>query len=194
MIMADVIKDYTKTVMVPGNTSLEKITDLFKPLEKQAQWELLNEGISETDISLEPALDLRYQGQSFELTIPFTPEVIPQFHIQHQATYGYANDGSSIEIVNLRLKVTGTVPSPEVYPQPETGPDPGKAYMETRPVILNQGEIQTPLYDGERLQPGNMIPGPALVIRPDTTILLQSNDQARVDPFLNLVISVGKAS
>ena len=39
-----------------------------------------------------------------------------------------------------------------------------------------------------------MIPGPALVIRPDTTILLQSNDQARVDPFLNLTITVGKAS
>lgn len=194
MIMADVIKDYTKTVMVPGNTSLEKITDLFKPLEKQAQWELLNEGISDADMILESALDLRYKGQSFELTIRFTPEVIPQFHIQHQAAYGYANDDSSIEIVNLRLKITGTVPSPEVCPQPATGSDPGKAYLETRPVILTEGETQTPLYDGEHLQPGNVIPGPALVIRPDTTILLQSNDQARVDPFLNLTITVGKAS
>ena len=194
MIMADVIKDYTKTVMLPGNTPLEIITELFKPLEKQAHWELLNEGISEADIILEPALDQRYQGQSFELTIPFTPEFISRFHTQHQAAYGYANTDTSIEIVNLRLKATGTVPSPEICPHPETGSDPAKAYLKTRPVVLTQGETPTPLYDGEHLQPGNMISGPALVIRPDTTILLQSNDQARVDPFLNLNITVGKVS
>jgi N-methylhydantoinase A len=194
MIMADVIKDYSKTVMLPGDTPLEKITGLFQPLEQQALKDLLGEGISEDDISLEPALDLRYQGQSFELTVPFTPAVIETFHARHHTAYGYANKETPVEVVNLRLKATGAVPSPEITPQPESGPDPAAAYVETRQVILTQGETSTPFYDGEKLQPGNLIPGPALVIRPDTTILIETQDQVRVDPFLNLIISVGKAS
>lgn len=194
MIMADVIKDYSKTVMLPGDTPLADIETLFRPLQAQARQDLLDERIAEPEINLETALDLRYHGQSFELTIPFTPAVIDQFHREHLSAYGYANTETPVEIVNLRLKATGAVPSPEINPLPDAGPDPTEAYLETRPVLLAAGETPTPLYDGERLKPGNLIPGPALVIRPDTTILVESQDQAQVDPFLNLVISVGKAN
>ena len=193
MIMADVIKDYTKTIMLPGDSPLEQITALFEPMKKQAFDDLVHEGIAKHDITIEPALDLRYQGQSFELSIPFTPEVIQQFHRQHQHAYGYSSPDTQIEIVNLRLKAIGEVPSPQINPLPEVSPDPTKAWLENRPVMLTAGETPTPRYDGEKLQPGNMVLGPALVIHPDTTILLEKGDQARVDPFLNLIISVGEA-
>ena len=193
MIMADVIKDYSKTVMLPGETPLGQIEALFEPLQTRAVDELQKEGLDRQKISLEPALDLRYDGQSFELTIPFTPEVLEEFHRQHLAAYGYANPDTPVEIVNLRLKATGAVPSPEVSPLPDAGPDPTAAQIDTRTVVLADGETHTPLYVGEKLLPGNQIPGPALVVRPDTTILIESQDRAEVDPYLNLVISVGKA-
>jgi N-methylhydantoinase A len=63
--------------------------------------------------------------------------------------------------------------------------------MESRPVLFDTGVLDTPFYDGEKLMPGMEISGPAIVIRPDTTILITAFDHASVDPYLNLVIKVG---
>ena len=191
MIMADVIKDYSQTVMLPGSTPLDIIQQHLDTLKIQAEEEMFAEGIQKDDLVLEPALDLRYQGQSFELTIPFTANVLEDFNTTHQHTYGYANLQAPVEIVNLRLKATGTVPSPEIQPLPFETPDPSRAYLDTRPLYLTQGRTETRFYAGEKLPPGSKITGPALILRDDTTILLETNDRAEVDPYLNLIITVG---
>jgi len=191
MIMADVIKDYSQTVMLPGTTPLDIIEQRLQTLKQQALEEMLAEGVRQENLVLEPALDLRYQGQSFELTIPFSEKILEAFNTTHQHTYGYANPEAPVEIVNLRLKATGTVPSPEIQPLPFETTDPSRAYLDTRPLYLAQGKTQTPFYAGEKLPPGSKISGPALILRTDTTILLESNDRAEVDPYLNLVITVG---
>jgi N-methylhydantoinase A/oxoprolinase/acetone carboxylase beta subunit len=64
--------------------------------------------------------------------------------------------------------------------------------LETRPVIFEGGEHFTPFYRAEALRPGNRIPGPAVVVRSDTTVLIGVTDMARVDEFGNLLIEVGK--
>ncbi len=191
MIMADVIKDYSQTVMLPGTTPLDSIGQHLELLKAQAVEEMRAEGIQRDNLVLEPALDLRYQGQSFELTIPFSAKVLEDFNTVHQNTYGYANPHAPVEIVNLRLKATGIVPSPEIQPLPFETSDPSRAYLDTRPLYLTQGRIETKVYAGEKLPPGSKITGPALILREDTTILLETKDQAEVDPYLNLIITVG---
>ena len=57
-------------------------------------------------------------------------------------------------------------------------------------MILASGKREVPYYHGEKLKPGNQIIGPAVVLRPDTTILIESPDQAEIDPYLNLIITV----
>jgi N-methylhydantoinase A len=49
-----------------------------------------------------------------------------------------------------------------------------------------------PFYRGEALQPGDILQGPAVVVRNDTTVLLGPADQAEVDAFCNLLIVVGE--
>ncbi len=191
MIMADVIKDYSQTVMLPGSTPLEQLEAQLTDLKTTASTEMIQEKIAPEDIVLEPALDIRYRGQSFELTIPFGPEVIAEFHHQHEAAYGYANPDAPVEIVNLRLKAIGKVPTPEINPQPFSSADPSAALLNTRPVTLASGQAQTPFYAGDKLLPGNQITGPAVILRPDTTILVEAADTAEVDAYLNLVITVG---
>ena len=69
--------------------------------------------------------------------------------------------------------------------------DRTRTLLDRRPVHLSSGQQEIPFYDGEKLIPGNQIHGPAVVLRPDTTILLERTDQASVDPYLNLTITVG---
>src|SRR4029077_2330698 len=57
-------------------------------------------------------VDLRYSGQAYELSVPFTPRFPQQFHLEHEKAYGYAHDGRPLEIVNLRVRVIVPTPKP----------------------------------------------------------------------------------
>jgi N-methylhydantoinase A/oxoprolinase/acetone carboxylase beta subunit len=59
-------------------------------------------------------------------------------------------------------------------------------------VLFSSGSLATPLLRGEALLPGNHIPGPAVIVRSDTTLLLGPQDQADVDSFGNVLIEVGR--
>jgi N-methylhydantoinase A len=192
MLVADVIKDYSKTVMLPGNTPYQEIYNLLAAFAQRGTDEVLSEGVAVENVQLEYSLDMRYRGQSYELNIPLTETFLETFHHQHQATYGYAKPGALIEIVNLRLRAIGKSTPPPLSVQPLGDPNPQKAYQDSRPVIFDQDALPTPFYRAESLRPGNHLQGPAVVTRSDTTILLSPSDVAWVDGLENIVIEVGK--
>ncbi len=192
MLVADVIKDYSQTVMLPGDTPFQEISNLLAGLAQRGTAEVIVEGVAKNNILLERSLDMRYRGQSYELNVPLNDTFLQTFHQQHQATYGYAKPEGVIEIVNLRLRAIGKSTPPPLSAQPLGDSSPHKAFLDTRPVIFHQETIPTPFYQAERLQSGNRLPGPAVVVRNDTTILLSPTDQAWVDQWENIVIEVGK--
>ena len=192
MLAADVIKDYTQTVMLPGDTPYAHLEARFGPLLQRGRQEMLVEGIPPERIDLLPACDLRYVGQSYELTVPFSPQFIRNFHTLHRRAYGYDRPEAPLEIVNLRLQAVGRVDPPSL-PRLRgqlagAGPDPAPALLEHRPLYLPTGLVQAPLYQGEALGAGNRLRGPALVARSDTTVLLGPGDHAIVDSFGNLIV------
>jgi N-methylhydantoinase A len=191
MLAAEVVKDYTQTVMLPGDTPRSEIAARLEPLAQRGLQEVLAEGIPEPEIRLERFLDMRYQGQSYELAVPFSEAVLDDFHTMHRQAYGYARPEAPLEIVNLRLRAIGHIQPPALATLPEQGPDPSPARLEYRPVVFASGFLTLPFYRGEALQPGNRLPGPALVVRADTTILVGPTDQAGVDPYGNLMITIG---
>jgi N-methylhydantoinase A len=193
MLMADIVKDYSQTIMLPGDTTFRKIENLFSPLIQQGHKEIKSEGIPNNKINIERSLDIRYRGQSFELTIPFNRDFLNQFHRYHSELYGYANEGGGIEIVNLRVKAIGLVTKPSL-PELTCTPkkDPSPAFLHESQVYFSTGRIQTPFYDGEKLITGNKIKGPAIILRPDTTVLIGINDSGLVDRFSNLIVDIGE--
>lgn len=191
MLVADVIKDYSQTVMLPGNTTFQKLSDLLSALAQRGTAEVVAEGIAPEDVLLEHSLDMRYRGQSYELNIPFSPAFLDTFHQQHQSTYGYAKPEAKIEIVNLRMRAIGKSTPPPLSTKPLGDPESENAYLDTRPVIFHTEPIPTPFYRAEALRPGNRLQGPAVVVRADTTILLSPTDQAWVDRLENINIEVG---
>jgi len=191
MLMADIVKDYSLTVMLPGNTPIKKIEEALSPLITRGRNDIDAEGISKRGINIETSLDMRYKGQSYELNVTFSKEVIQNFHQQHEILYGYANRGGEIEIVTLRVKAIGLVEKPQFMQEREHSEDPSGAIKTEQQVALSSGIVKMPFYEGEKLKPGNKITGPAIILRPDTTILLDVEDIARLDGFSNLVIEIG---
>jgi N-methylhydantoinase A len=190
MLAADVIRDYTKTVMLPGDTSVEIIEETMMPLIALGVQEMAAESIPPGSTLIEKSLDMRYKGQSFELSVPFNAHYIMGFHHAHQRLYGTSRESAEVEIVNIRVRVSGLGAPPPITPRPLGFHDPSSAKMEMRKVWFSAGPMVVPLYQGELLVPGTIIPGPAVIVRKDTTILVGALDQVNVDSYSNLVIEV----
>ncbi|HJW89665.1 MAG TPA: hydantoinase/oxoprolinase family protein [Anaerolineales bacterium] len=191
MLCADVVKDYVQTVMLSGDEPLETLAAGLEILAERGRIEVAQEGVPPSHTTLEWLLDVRYTGQSYELTIPFSRDFRDSFHRAHHREYGYNRPEAPIQVVNLRLRATGYIDPPHIQCLPYVGQDPAASFLEIRPVAFTAGVAPTQFYRGESLQPGNCIEGPAVIIRSDTTILISPGQSAEVDGFLNVLITVG---
>jgi N-methylhydantoinase A len=155
----------------------------------QARVRLTSEGIAENAIILLSLVDARYQGQSYELTVPFAQDLAAAFHAAHSRAYGHAMPDRAVEIVNLRLQATGLIAGPELVPEPLTLNDGSEALLGEKPGFLEKlGESSLVLYERERLRPGAVFTGPTLVLQMDSTAFVPPDWTARVDGYRNLVL------
>jgi N-methylhydantoinase A len=124
-----------------------------------------------TAARIERAADCRYEGQSFELTVPTSEPVDPadledRFHAAHESAYGYRmND--TVELVNLR--VTATIEREPIPPAYAGDGDPEK---EQRDVFFENDTYETPVYAREALVPECELGGPAILEQNESTIVV----------------------
>ncbi len=190
MLMADVTRDYSLTVMLPGNTPPETIQESMAPLIERGLADLAREGVPRDRIQISTMLDMRYMGQSYELIIPYSDHYIEDFHAAHLREYSYQRVDAPIEIVNVRVRLIGLGDPPTLAVAPLAGTDPSLAYIDTRQVVQPKGMCPISVYRGEKLSPGNQIHGPALVLRDDTTVLLMDGASGSVDPLGSLSLDI----
>lgn len=191
MLMADVVKDYSRTVMLPADQCTRKTLDpLFAGMEQTGSADLAAEGVSRDTISHERFLDMRYTGQSFEIIVPFTDDPAETFQQLHEKQYGHRND-KPVEVVNIRLRSLGHQDKPTLHSFPDAGPTPPPAArLGTHKAWFYQTEHETTTYDRARLNPGNTIPGPAIITEYTSTIVIPPNATARVDSYTNIIITL----
>ncbi len=147
-------------------------------------------------------LDVRYVGQSFELTIDYPSRnararntrtdlakvIGDSFYRAHLRRFGYADRNEPVQVVNLRLKLELAMEKPKVEPQISGRADAAPALIGESEVVFPQGALKSPLYQREGLTCGNRISGPALVIQMDATTVLPPGWGGTVDPFGNLLL------
>src|SRR5205814_4904260 len=75
---------------------------------------LKSEGFKRSEIESADFVDLRYRGQSYELTVPLAPHFLETFHDVHDRRYGYANRGRPVEVVNVRTTFIGRTLKPKL--------------------------------------------------------------------------------
>ena len=191
MLTADVQLDYGRTVMMPGDTHFEELEARSNQLVDHALKDLKPQTVADQQVAVFRELDMRYVGQSFELSVPLAPDFRNQFDTVHRERYGFDHKDASAEIVNIRVRaVAYTSPPPLRVVEPGSS-DPAEALWMRRPVVLSSGVEEVPYYRGALLKPGHRIQGPAIIVQDDTTVYLGPSDNGSVDGYRNLLIEVG---
>jgi N-methylhydantoinase A len=192
MIMADVIKDYSFTVMKDQlNCTVEHLSNLFENLQRRSLKDLSKEGIDQENVRLEHYLDMRYEGQSYEIIVPFETNYINGFHGLHEKTYGYRNDDKVVEIVNIRLRARGILDKPRFQRAKKMKEQPSeRAFLGEREVVFDERISKTQIIARDRLCWGNKIPGPAILVEYSSTIVIPPFAQAQVDEYGNVIMEI----
>ena len=192
MAAADIIRDYSRTVMLPEkNMTADTCNRLFEPLERQALQEMEQERQGSAETALERSLDMRYKGQSFEIMVPFSSDLREGFEDLHIQKYGYKNPGQEIEVVNIRLRAACSPPGPVPEPVAPGDEKPEmEAYLGTSRVIFQGRGTETDLMDRSRLRAGNRFQGPAIVVEYSSTIVVPPLVRAGVDDFGNIILEI----
>ncbi len=195
LLMADSIKDYSRSFLKTVD-SLERkeLERHFKELEEKSILEMKAEGFQEQDIKTFRFLDLRYLGQSYEITIPFRSTTrddrvfVPDFHRVHQKLYSYQHPRRTVEIVNIRIKAVGMTQKMRFKKYPVQESQSEKALMKTQNLIYGGKKFLAPVFNRALLHAGDRISGPALVVDYESTTFLPPSYSLNVDGYLNLIL------
>jgi N-methylhydantoinase A/oxoprolinase/acetone carboxylase beta subunit len=181
MLLADVKKDYSQTVLKPlSGVSDEELRARFQPIIQKARAELEIEGFQERSMLIECALDIRYKGQSYEITVPFSPGYSESFVRQHVRLYGYAIPLKALELVNLRVNGIGYTNKP-VLPNREISAQPLGEPTATRTAWFGGQRWQTAFYQRELLGSGMRGHGPAIITSDQATAVVPPNFSFSID-------------
>ena len=193
MLLSDVVKDYSQTVLWKTHMSTEALTvDIRVALGKliaRATCEMQTEGFPPEDLRVEQRLDMRYEGQSYELNVPFDADFVENFHRAHHRRFGYAKRDARVEVVNLRLRAIGKIVVREIIPEHLGAPDPAKAFTGEKKVIFDGRPSDTGRFRREKLEAGNQISGPAIITEFSATTVVPPDFQATVDAYRNLILT-----
>jgi N-methylhydantoinase A len=191
-LVADVVKDQSRTVMLPCDSrSVKSLPQIFNKMERDARSILRAEGFEVSKQRHERSLGMRYKGQSFELEVKDSSESLAErFHEAHRERYGYAQGSSEVEIVSARLRSLGLV---EPLPDQKLTKGQRKTAKPdyTITTYLSGKRLQVGVYRREELKPRAKLRTPCIVIEYSATTLIPGEATAVLDEAGNLIISLG---
>ena len=107
-----------------------------------------------------------------------------------EKSYGFSVPEEPVEVVNIRIACIGLLPKPVLKPESAAGKNVEIERKDTRKVYLKGGMYRTAVYDRSLLQPGAVIPGPAIIEQKDSTTLLFPGNTGTIDEYRNIIIDI----
>jgi len=188
MLVADVTRDYSSSVLrASDDVGFRELEKHASPLARAARRELAKEGFGPGRQVIERLIDVRYVGQSYEITVPFTRDYRRQFDRRHGRLYGYANPSRVTEVVAVRVRAAGitskprlpfTRPRRRVTPRPEV----------TRPGRFGGRTMKVAFHRWPDLAPGARATGPAVITGAEATVVVPPGFRFRVDGHGNVIV------
>jgi N-methylhydantoinase A len=180
-----------------SETGLEEVTTLLKAMEAQVRAELIADGIPAGSVETAFEIDVRYSGQAFE--VPMTiiladleagglGALTARFDDEHRRLFTFNMDAEH-ELVNLRATAMGGIVELPAHLLPRGDGDPAQAKLRDHTLWMDGAEQAGAIYDRARLEAGDVIKGPAIVVEMDSTTLIETRHIGTVDPHGNVLIT-----
>ena len=199
MLMTDVRHDYIQTnIRRMNEVSSEELNQMWDGLLREAHEQFAKEGVDKDQIIFHFIADMRYMGQEHTVKVKVPPvpwtdevkeEIVNRFHDTHEHFYTFRLPDTPTEIVNLHLVAYGRLMKPSLAPiEPQQGPVE-ETLKETRKVYFtDEGWLDTPIYEREKLGSGAVLEGPVIVEETAASTVAAKGQRLMVDTYGNLII------
>jgi N-methylhydantoinase A len=196
-LIADIKSDFIKTLYADLDAATAGVigTEFENLKDRAVEWLRRDQGYDGA-YTLTYSAELRYRGQSFEIDTALDPDTIAardvaamaaSFHRAHERVYGHADPHAAIQVISLRLVISGKTAKPD-FPRQDL--KPGKAQpIRQAEVWLDGAQRQIDLYRRADLVAGESFAGPAVVTQDDCTTIVPPGYVTRVDEYANLRIT-----
>ena len=194
LMLSDVKHDYVQSKMAAlARVAPEEIAAMFDRLAARACADLQHDGFAPGQIHIQRALDLRYAGQGYEVTLacddPIEVAALrARFDQEHKALFGHMAPDEPVEIVSYRVRGVGVVPAVGLPTFTPAGTTLQDALRETRTVRFDGVVMDCPVYRRELIDVGLTVGGPAILDQLDCTTVIYPGQAARVDRWKNLIV------
>jgi len=189
LLLAEPLHDSVQTVLRDAESPrVKELEKIFRGMEKRSRGLLRIEGVEEKDTGYQRFLEMRYQGQSYELSVPLRRGIITigavrsavrDFHQRHRKQYGYSQQDKAVEIVNVRSYCrgkAGTMSGVAGAFAQEKGP------MKKRKVwFMDRRGIDCRVVQRNSLPPGTKGKGPCVIEDYDSTLVIPPRARFTVD-------------
>jgi N-methylhydantoinase A len=210
LLVTDVRMEGSATLIVRSDeVDPDQVANLFKRLEDSGREAHRVATSASGDPVFERTVEMRYWGQSFELSVPgpdrenvdqsWLNELVESFHEAHESAYGFRANDEPVELVNLRMTTVGKIARPEMHRLENRVSGEVNAFSAAkgeRSVYFaeSEGFVRSTVYDRQRLPAGAVFAGPAIVEEPDSTTVIHPGWNVNVDDFGNLSIEQPSAN
>ncbi len=194
-LVTDLRRDFIRTVSVDLlHREPQALEQELAVLTEQAFDWLASQDTAMTDRKVEASADMRYRGQSFDLTVPFerldTESLLHGFHQQYERIYGFSDPKADVEITNLRVAAIGITGKPrQSVDLAAAGERHVRKAIPLRigTLIEDRRPVDAGFYDRATLAAGDWFEGPAVVEAADTTVYVPAGFTVHVDSWGNLI-------
>lgn len=205
MFVMDLGLEYARSCARRQNQlDLAEINAVYAEMRRRAKADFGRIGIPEPQLSYQPTVEMRYVGQFHEVEVEM-PEgeldaerlqlLLRSFHAKFEKLYTYSMTWRDAEFLTFRLKVTAPPRPVQTVAGARTGRSVELARRGVRSCLFDGSarREKTPIYDWDRMEPGDRISGPALIDDRTTTVLVPRGFGCAVDDYGNLLLQPEKA-
>ena len=195
MGLAHIRASRERSIEAPLNAdTMRKIENLAFDLGSETTEELLDEGVEHDDIAIQTFVHLRYEGTDTALPIPFSePDIMTRdFEMLHRQRFGFISPEKSIFAAAIEVEAAGGGEVAEVA-RPcttlESVSETASAQVCDTTRFYSSGAWRdAPVYLRKQIKPGMKLMGPALLIEPNQTVVIEDGWQLEVSPRNDLVL------
>ena len=202
MLETELRRDFSRSLYVPlAMADRDELARRLAEMADEGADALTREGLPAADVHVEHAVDARYAGQEYTLTIPlkaareplddaFVRTLSERFDNAHLERFGHNNPGAPVELGTLRTVALGDLGRSDPARTPAA--EHADYVFEARDVTFGREARSTQVIRRDALRSGAVVEGPAIIVEQTATTVMPPDTRLVVDELGALIIRVSK--